>query len=63
MPAEAYEALKARRATTYPLGRIGQPSDVAAMVRFLASDEAQWVTGACCPVDGGSGANTLEPSA
>jgi NAD(P)-dependent dehydrogenase (short-subunit alcohol dehydrogenase family) len=62
MPDEAYQALKARRATTYPLGRIGRPADVAAMVRFLASDEAQWITGICCPVDGGSGASLLDPS-
>ncbi len=35
------------------LGRIGQPKDIAAMVAFLASDEASWVTGQILGVDGG----------
>jgi NAD(P)-dependent dehydrogenase (short-subunit alcohol dehydrogenase family) len=37
----------------HPLGRNGQPADVAAAVLFLASDEAAWITGAVLPVDGG----------
>ena len=36
-----------------PLGRVGQPDDVAAAVVFLASDAAQLVTGSCYKVDGG----------
>jgi 3-oxoacyl-[acyl-carrier protein] reductase len=36
-----------------PLGRIGQPADVAAAVVFLASDEAGWITGATLHVNGG----------
>jgi 3-oxoacyl-[acyl-carrier protein] reductase len=36
------------------LGRIGQPSDVADVIAFLASDAARWITGATIPVDGGS---------
>ncbi|MBC5815826.1 MAG: SDR family oxidoreductase [Candidatus Eremiobacteraeota bacterium] len=35
-----------------PLGRIGEPSDVAKAALWLASDEASWVSGAALPVDG-----------
>ena len=37
----------------YPLGRVGEPSDVAAAVAFLASVDAAWITGHVLPVDGG----------
>jgi NAD(P)-dependent dehydrogenase (short-subunit alcohol dehydrogenase family) len=37
----------------HPLGRIGQPGDVADAILFLASDESAWVTGVVLPVDGG----------
>lgn len=37
----------------YPLGRFGEPIDVAYAVLFLASDEANWITGIILPVDGG----------
>jgi NAD(P)-dependent dehydrogenase (short-subunit alcohol dehydrogenase family) len=39
-----------------PLGRVGQPPDVASAVLFLASEEASWITGAVLRVDGGSSA-------
>jgi 3-oxoacyl-[acyl-carrier protein] reductase len=38
-----------------PLGRLGDPEDVAGAVRFLCSDEARFVTGAVLQVDGGLG--------
>ena len=38
-----------------PLGRLGEPRDVAAAVRFLCSDEASFVTGEIMLVDGGLG--------
>ncbi len=38
-----------------PLGRLGDPEDVAGAVRFLCSDEAKFVTGAVLLVDGGLG--------
>ncbi|NNG20188.1 SDR family oxidoreductase [Naumannella sp. ID2617S] len=37
----------------YPLGRVGQASDVADALLFLASDQASWITGAVLPVEGG----------
>jgi NAD(P)-dependent dehydrogenase (short-subunit alcohol dehydrogenase family) len=37
----------------YPLGRVGEPEDIANATMFLASDEASWITGAVLPVDGG----------
>jgi 3-oxoacyl-[acyl-carrier protein] reductase len=47
------EAQRAKLIEAIPLGRMGQPADVAAAVAYLASDEAAWVTGATLHVNGG----------
>jgi 3-oxoacyl-[acyl-carrier protein] reductase len=36
-----------------PLGRIGQPDDIATVVAFLASDDARWITGSLLQAAGG----------
>jgi 3-oxoacyl-[acyl-carrier protein] reductase len=48
------EKAKKVMSATQPLGRIGEPEDVAHSVLYLASDEASWVTGAVLVIDGGS---------
>ena len=48
-----YAAFLERGKTTHPLGRVGQPDEVAALILFLLSKESGWITGACIPIDGG----------
>jgi NAD(P)-dependent dehydrogenase (short-subunit alcohol dehydrogenase family) len=55
MTAELTEDLKGKYAEQIPLGRMGTVDDIAAVVEFLVSDEAGYVTGALVPVDGGLG--------
>ncbi|MCC6588878.1 MAG: SDR family oxidoreductase [Bryobacterales bacterium] len=43
----------AKLTALHPLGRLGEPEDVAAAALFLASDEAAWITGQAIAVDGG----------
>jgi 3-oxoacyl-[acyl-carrier protein] reductase len=47
------EAQKTDLSDKIPLGRLGQPSDIAAAVVYLAADEAGWVTGSTIHVNGG----------
>jgi NAD(P)-dependent dehydrogenase (short-subunit alcohol dehydrogenase family) len=48
-----YAAFLERSKETHPLGRPGQPDDVAELILFLASDRASWMTGETIPIDGG----------
>jgi meso-butanediol dehydrogenase / (S,S)-butanediol dehydrogenase / diacetyl reductase len=45
--------LLARAVGMHPLGRLGEPEDVAGAAFYLASDDATWVTGTALTVDGG----------
>jgi len=51
LPEEAKDAMLANT----PLGRLGEPEDIAGAVRFLCSDEASFITGEVLLVDGGLG--------
>lgn len=48
-----YAAFLERSKDTHPLGRPGQPEEVAALIVFLASDASAWMTGETIPIDGG----------
>ncbi|BCG59130.1 hypothetical protein PUR_25550 [Paenibacillus sp. URB8-2] len=37
----------------FPMGRVGEPGDAAKLIAFLASDDAQWITGQIIHSDGG----------
>lgn len=51
--AALYETNEAEVAERYPLGRIGEPGDIAAAIAYLASSDADWVTGRVLTLDGG----------
>jgi 2-keto-3-deoxy-L-fuconate dehydrogenase len=40
-------------AASQPIGRMGQPAEIAALVYYLASDDASFITGSNFPIDGG----------
>jgi NAD(P)-dependent dehydrogenase (short-subunit alcohol dehydrogenase family) len=48
-----YAAFLERSKTTHPLGRPGDPEEIASLILFLASDRAAWMTGETIPIDGG----------
>ncbi len=53
LPGEDTPETRARFVATIPLGRMSTPRDVAAACLFLASDDAEFLTGVCLEVDGG----------
>jgi NAD(P)-dependent dehydrogenase (short-subunit alcohol dehydrogenase family) len=53
IPAEEVDQLYDSFKDAYPLGRIGELDELSKFVTFLASDDASFVTGINCPVDGG----------
>jgi len=55
MTAELGDTLREKYVAAIPLGRFCTPSEVAAVVKFIASPEASYITGALIPVDGGMG--------
>jgi NAD(P)-dependent dehydrogenase (short-subunit alcohol dehydrogenase family) len=50
---EAYAAFLEHSKTTHPLGRVGQPEEIADLILFLASSRAGWITGTTYSIDGG----------
>ena len=55
MDEEAYAAFLEHSKSTHPLGRVGQPEEVAELIYFLASPRAGWITGVTYLIDGGRG--------
>ena len=50
---EKYAAFLERSRTTHPLGRAGEPGEIAELIWFLASEQAGWITGETISIDGG----------
>jgi len=48
-----YDQFKEHSKTTHPIGRIGNPAEVAELIVFLASENASWITGVTYSIDGG----------
>ena len=53
MADEDYANFLEHSKSTHPLGRVGDPAEIAELVFYLASDKASWITGATYSIDGG----------
>lgn len=56
------EEARRRVLSTFPLGRLGRPDDIAKAALFLASDDSEWITGTWLTVDGGRDAALVDLS-
>ncbi|MFL6375469.1 MAG: glucose 1-dehydrogenase [Pyrinomonadaceae bacterium] len=55
MEDDAYETFLENAKNTHPIGRPGNPDEVAELICYLASDKASWITGVTYAIDGGRG--------
>ncbi|HEV8587615.1 MAG TPA: glucose 1-dehydrogenase [Pyrinomonadaceae bacterium] len=53
MAEDTYARFLEHSRTTHPLGRVGDPSEIADLALYLASEKAAWITGATYSIDGG----------
>jgi NAD(P)-dependent dehydrogenase (short-subunit alcohol dehydrogenase family) len=53
MSDEDYSIFLEHSKSTHPIGRVGEPEEVADLILFLASEKASWITGATYEIDGG----------
>jgi NAD(P)-dependent dehydrogenase (short-subunit alcohol dehydrogenase family) len=53
LPPEEYKKQKQERGPLQPLGRVGEPDEIAKSIYFLGSDQSSWTTGSVLNVDGG----------
>jgi NAD(P)-dependent dehydrogenase (short-subunit alcohol dehydrogenase family) len=53
MSQKDYKAFLEHSKETHPLGRVGQPYEIAELILYLASERASWITGATYSIDGG----------
>jgi NAD(P)-dependent dehydrogenase (short-subunit alcohol dehydrogenase family) len=55
MAEDAYETFLENAKNTHPIGRPGNPEEIAELIHYLASDKASWITGVTYAIDGGRG--------
>lgn len=53
VPEESYQKFLEHSKTTHPIGRVGDPEEIAQLIAYLASDAAGWITGVTYSIDGG----------